>query len=152
MKIMKKWIVIAIVVGGIVLLGSLLFLIENRKETSSRPPLLPTPTRVQSNMFPLIVTPDMEKEKELETQYGLDRQVLLEEKPWLLQLPLQSYNYFVFYNVEKDQIIVDVYFYLSSPVDKSKQINDAKQDALYALNKAGMDTNKEKVVFVEKQK
>lgn len=149
---MKKKIIFIVIIVIIILLGLILFLIEQQKEIPRQTPVLPTPTPVQSNRFLPIATPDMKKEEELERQYGFDRKAFLDEKPWFLHLPLHSSNYFIYYNAEKDQIVADIYFYPLSSVSKGLQASYAKQDALNALSKVGVDINKEKVVFVEKQK
>lgn len=142
MQVTKKKVLFFILLILFFFCGIFLFLLENKKSPVSSPNLIPTPTVFQGEIKPTFFAPlteDLIREKELETNYASDRKKLLEEKPWLLSLPLRSDNYFVSYDTEKNEFVIEIY----------KQVNKAKQNALEELKKIGVDTNKEKFIFME---
>lgn len=145
---MKKKILLIFLVFFFFSLGLILFFLENKKEALKKELLIPTPTMFQINPP---FSPDLIKEKEAESNYSLERQKFLKEKPWTVYFPLQSSNYFIFYDSEEDQIIIKLYYSPFGP-SKEEQIKLIKQDAVSELTKMGISLNKEKVVFIEKEK
>lgn len=85
-----------------------------------------------------------------ELDYALERKRVLEEKPWLLKLPLEGDEYFVIYDTEKNEFHANLYFYeATNSAEKEKQISNAKEKALQAIKTLGVDLSKEKVSFDE---
>lgn len=148
---MKKRIIIFISIAGILLLIYLIFIISisSPKREQINPTITPAQEETSQNIPAPSIPPEMKKEKELEGNYALERQKFLEDKPWILKLPLESDHYFISYDIEKEKFIVTIYFYKSSEIPKNQQIIQARKEALEALNKENVNFFKEDVEFVE---
>ena len=124
-----------------------LFFLENKNKSPQRNDVYPTPTIVKANInYPI----NSKNERELEANYAKDREVFIKEKPWIILMPLESSNYFVFYDSEEDKIRAKLYYFPSSIISKDEQLKLAKTDVLNTLNKVGVNIEKEKIVFLEK--
>lgn len=147
---MKRKIIIFISIVGILLLIYLIFILSISQPIKREvaPTIIPTQEVIQY-VSPPFVAPEMKKEKELEGNYALERQKFLEDKPWMLKLPLKSDNYFISYDIEKEKFLITIYFYKSSEIPKNQQIIQAKKEALEALNKENVNFFKEDVEFLE---
>jgi len=144
---MKKKIIFGIIICFFFLLGMFLFFLENKNKSPQRNDVYPTPTIVKANInYPI----NSKNERELEANYAKDREVFIKEKPWIILMPLESSNYFVFYDSEEDKIRAKLYYFPSSIISKDEQLKLAKTDVLNTLNKVGVNIEKEKIVFLEK--
>lgn len=133
-------------------LALILFIFELSKNNSTPiPPSIPTPTPVKTIIKPKDPIFNQEEEKKVEGNYALDRSLFLQQKPWVLKLPLKNNDYFVFYDVEKDEVVVKIYYAIGL-AEKNNQINLVKQAALDEIKTIGVDLNAQKIVFIEKQK
>jgi hypothetical protein len=150
---MKKILIIIFILGLIFFVFSLvLFLIKPKAPTSTiktEPTPTPVhikepyPTNIQSN-------PTLIEQYNAEKDYAEQRKKVLDDKPWLLKLPLQGSDYFIVYDTEKNQFIADIYSVpLVDPEIKQQQLLEAKKRALSAIEGLGANLNQEKVVFIE---
>lgn len=112
---------------------------------------VPSPTTVIYPPASVIINEEMKKEKVAEENYANDRKQFLEEKPWVLKLPLKSEQYFISYNPETDTILATIY-YKDDLLDKNQQLEIAKQNAKEAVVKIGIDLNNQKITFIETRK
>jgi hypothetical protein len=145
----KRTIILILSLLTIVLLLLWYFL----QSTPTKVPLapFPTPTIFKKPVQP--VPPELLNEKMLQENYATKRQDILIDKPWLLKLPLQSSNFFLTYDSEKNEFLVTLYYSLAQGLPpKEQQIAQAKQDATDAGTKVGIFLIQEKVVYFEIRK
>lgn len=109
------------------------------------------PTIIKDTVIPSFSV-NQQKEKILEENYAKERQIFLNEKPWVLSLPLVSDNFFISYDPENSRFLVSIYYTSSDPSLKEEQLDIAKQEALEELKKINTDLNKEGILFKEVKK
>lgn len=98
------------------------------------------------------VPPELLQEKGVQEEYAKERAKFLQEKIWLLKLPLKSNSYFISYDPEQEEFLATIYFALSSSASKESQLSQAKQDAIEAIRSLGLDPASVKIVFFETEK
>ncbi len=142
----KKMLFISLVIVFSSIAVMVFLLSLNAEKKTSQPDIpIPTPIKGTSPLF----SPNLEREKFLQETYAKDRAEFLNQNSWYEKLPLKSENYLVIYNTEKEEFVSSIYYYPHLSVPKEKQIEDAKQKVLDMLTYIGVDTKKEKVVFIE---
>lgn len=96
--------------------------------------------------------PETLKEKELQEAYGKERQRFLEEKLWVLELPLISNSYFISYDPELDEFLVTIYFSSIDADLKNQELSKAKREAIIAIEKLVRKEINENIVYFETKK
>lgn len=127
-------------------------IVVKEKKSSISPIVEPTITPFVPNYTPPpnIPTGFLQQHRS-DLQYAEERKKVLKEKPWLLKLPLQSNEYFVIYDTEKNEFIITIYYAKSaSSGEKEQQITNAKKNVLQAMREIDINLNREKVVFDER--
>lgn len=108
-------------------------------KTSSRP----------ASRSSVTVPKGLKNEQTLQENYGQIRKQYLNENPWILSMPVQSNNFFISFDSEKEEFLVSLYYYRSSNLSREEQINQAKDEALIALKSLGLESDKIKIVYTE---
>ncbi|TSC87838.1 MAG: hypothetical protein G01um10147_341 [Microgenomates group bacterium Gr01-1014_7] len=118
-----------------------------------KPSLEPKPGPIQvftPSPKPSIIIPQgLEGEKLNQEEYGQTREEFIKSKPWVLKLPIKAGNYFISYNPETDTLIVELYYLTSSSIPKEQQLTQAKEESLNAMKSAGIDSNTQKIEYLE---
>jgi hypothetical protein len=153
MNINKKifYLLVALVLVFIFLVLTFAAILSGKK-VIPQPGIAPTPTPFKKPIpspFPSLSASEA-AEFQVELNYALERKKVLEEKPWLLKLPLEGDEYFIVYDTEKSEFHANLYFYeATNSAEKEKQILNAKEKATQAIKNLGIDLSKEKISFDE---
>lgn len=119
------------------------FLLKGSAPSIAPPsPVSPTPA----------LSPEEQKEKEAQENYAKDRAAFLEEKPWVLKLPLKSPSYFISYDPEQDEFLATVYFSSASETPIDQQLAQSKRDAIEAIRNLGIDPSVVHIIYFETEK
>ena len=138
----------------LILIISVRFFIKNTTQENppGTPPLFsPNPNAPFSTIVPS-TPPSLKQYATAQGKYAEIRQTFLQQKPWVLDMPIKAATYYIFYDAVADQVIVKLYSSTTSSVPVQDQLSSAKQQALDALKKENIDPNTQQVVFVEKAK
>lgn len=146
---MSKKLTIFLITSVFLSVGAILFLvISNTSSSLPFPGANPTPTPV--NIIPRPTIPvEMIKEKVLQENYAKERAALLEEKPWLLQLPLKSTNYFISYDTERNEFVASIYAYSSPSITNEEQFEKARLDVVEAIRGLKVNPDKQSIIYIE---
>jgi hypothetical protein len=106
----------------------------------------PVPTPYSATPTPPVPTEGWDLYNQ-QVRWGQQHQQYLEENPWRLKLPLKSNDYFVSYDPDNDQILATVYYFSSDPAVSSQQIENAKGEALTAINALDPNFAKKQISF-----
>jgi hypothetical protein len=71
----------------------------------------------------------------------------VEEKPWLLKLPIKQKNYTISYLESKQIFRVLMKFDITSPLSKEEQVSQVKLEAPLKLEEIGVDLTKESIYY-----
>lgn len=140
-----------IIIILILVLGMLIvLLVLSNKREGGVIESIPTYTPVSPTPVPFNRT-NVSKEEQLqaEREYAKERQRILNEKPWILKMPLRNEDYFLSYDSELD--VFDVTIYISPKYPKEEQVNRIKQRISKDLANIGVNVNKVKINYTEKE-
>lgn len=134
-------ILFAVVVGSYLLIGK-------TPQTQPSPVVYfsPSPTPALS-----LLPPDLEKERVEQENYAKARQEFINQKPWVIRLPLKTEDYFVTYDPDSDIILVKLYYSSDDVTVKQRQLTQAKNRVLRAMTEIGVDTSQQKIEYMEKK-
>lgn len=144
----KMTILVSVGIALLLLLFIYLIYLQNTSKPAEKGSALPTPTPVVVIPEPTL-SAEMRTEKIAEEKYAIERKTALDEKPWLLKLPIRSDNYLVTYDTEKNEFIISLYVYIHSDSSSEDQIIKAKQDSSNALRELGLDPTRQRIVYME---
>lgn len=148
---MKKTEIILFLIVGILTMVVILSFIFFRNKPNGTPtpqPVLlfsPSPTPGSDLQIP----PSLGQEREGQESYARAREEFLKAKPWVTKLPLKSNDYFVTYNPQTDRIIAEIYYSGVSEISVEQQLSQAKEKVRKALVNIGIDTQKQKIEYLE---
>lgn len=134
----KKLIALTALIILILILGSSLLLKTDK--TSILPPL---PLLIAPTPSPKTITPKP-------TLPLLERSDIVQEKNWLLELPLKNPEYYVDYDYDNNSLEIQLYPPTAFYVSKEDQVKALKEIVLNRLKELGIDTNKEKINWIVK--
>lgn len=148
-KVEISFLIIAVLLLLIVVLS--IVLLSGRKPITETPIQVfsPSPTQPAARPVSPSIPPQLQAEKVSQENYAKNREEFIRSKPWVLKLPLKSDNYFVSYNPEIDTVVVELYYIENINTGKNQQVADAKQAAENAMIYAGIDTNTQKIKYLE---
>lgn len=147
----KKTIFIVIAFGGLCVLLLILSIALGGKNSKNNA-VLPTPTpfikRGVNNTSP-IPTVGFRSDGYCQDCYPKNTSNITQKLKWALSLPLKSSGYYIFYNPESDQIIVDLYSSSSLEPEQSADFKNASDSAKEALINIGVNLQQQKVIYRE---
>ncbi|MDP2649902.1 MAG: hypothetical protein Q8P10_03575 [bacterium] len=146
---MSKRIIFLIIFLGICVVLFIFLALFSKQPTSQPTKILPTPTIVQNNNGGNSGN-NTKTQQELEDNYRQQRGEFLQQKPWVLSMPLRADNYFIFYDSGTDQIIVKLYITTLNEPQKTQEKNQALGAAQLSLKKIGVKLETQKISYVEK--
>lgn len=142
-----KLIIILLFLILVALIGLLVF--SPKKNTPNIEPI-PVYTPTSPTPAPIIQgATSQQQELQAEQNYAKERQKILSERPWILKMPIKNEDYFLTYDTELD--VFDVTIYISSQSPADDQLNRIKQRINIDLTSIGVDVNKAKINYTEKQ-
>lgn len=103
-----------------------------------------TPVEIKITQEPLISLTQEELkqikiQKQADTNFGAWQKEIKDTKPWYDKLPLINTKYFVYFDLEKNKFIVQIY-------DKNNQ-DAIKTEIINNLKNLGIDTDKFEIEF-----
>lgn len=151
---MKKIEIIIILIVSflvVIVLGSAIFLPGSKTEITQPPVPIQTfsPSPSPTKAPPISIPPELESEKIKQENYAKTKEEFILSKPWVLRLPLKSTNYFISYDPASDTVIAELYYLENNALTQEQQLSIARQTALNAMVLSGIDTNKQKVEYLE---
>ena len=128
---------------------------QQPKEQIKPPPLkkekeLITPSKKVSPEKKESKSPMLKEEEKPEIPYDPVTEALkeaLEERSWLLDLPIKEKNYIIDYLADKEKFRVLMKIDITSPLSREEQINNIKTNAPKKLKEIGIDLTKQKIYY-----
>lgn len=123
---------------------------QPKSETSSSPSPLPSSQIIKPNL-PIVSPPASSSPSPFSNSYydpvTEALQPVLEEKPWLLDLPITNQNYSIDYLDEEKGFRVLMKIDITSSLSRQEQIDQIKKEAPEKLEQIGVDLSKEKIYY-----
>lgn len=91
----------------------------------------------------------IQQESKAQQDYANSRGEFINNKPWILKLPLTGDNYFVSYDPENNQLLVTIYYTSNNIGEKQRQLNLARQQANQEIIDTQIDLNQENIKYIE---
>ncbi|MBI2430788.1 MAG: hypothetical protein HYV39_02130 [Candidatus Levybacteria bacterium] len=114
------------------------------KKTINQPPLLQNPT--PTTFIPINTTPSIEDQLKIQTQsdkkFSDWQKDIYKNYPWYNSLPLQTDNYFVYFDLDEKKFIAYLYPKTSSKASLEEQVISFKNEIITQLGVLGADSSK----------
>lgn len=144
----KTKLIIIFLTSVLITLAGLLLALSSRKDETG---IKPIPVFNQMSPSPTPISRTLNREEQLiaEQEYAKERERILTAKPWILKMPLRNEDYWLSYDTEFD--VFDALIYVSPKFPRDEQIASKKQRIARDLSAIGVDVNKVKINYTEKE-
>ena len=135
-----KTLLILSLIGIIILLSIISFVFKKKKQ----PPALPSPKPTATSLPAF----NPQSEPIDDPLIGKKMEQIYQQKPWLKKLPIETKNYVISYNWEKQAIRIRPIIDSNSQLSYNDQIKKIKKDTDKRLKEIGVDLNQVKKYYL----
>ena len=122
-------------------------LFGSRSNQQTEITISPTPSTISPSAFPSQSAEgyfDLKKQDQKELEFSKEQEGMIQNYPWLNKLPLQTENYFVYFDVEKKAFVGILYPSGSDPSLVNSQVAETKARINKELTDLGVNVAKYK--------
>ena len=133
---MTKYLIISLVIILVFIVSILIFRPKSQPSTPNQPINTTLPIQIKST------EEQIKEQAEADRNAGLKQEEINKNYPWLDKLPIQTNNYFVYFDTDSKFFIGKLYPKNSSTTSINTQVSNFKKEIIAKLNSLEIDTSK----------